>query len=79
MHDFSVWLRTSSNKVDINRFRSHTGKAYKLMMKKVLFLAVGGRTGGSSMSGVGPSGNMSPPGNMGGGGLLTSSTPKNYC
>ena len=25
-HDFSVWLRTVSNPVDINRFRSRTGK-----------------------------------------------------
>ena len=24
IHDFSVWLRTGSNSVDINRFRSHT-------------------------------------------------------
>ena len=26
IHDFSVWLRTSYDPVDINRFRSHTGK-----------------------------------------------------
>ncbi len=26
MHKFSIWLRTSSNPADINRFRSHTGK-----------------------------------------------------
>ena len=25
--DFLVWLRTSSNPADINRFRSHIGKA----------------------------------------------------
>ena len=24
---FSVWLRTSSNPADINRFQSHTGKS----------------------------------------------------
>ena len=26
MHDFLVWLRTSSNPADINRFLSHTAK-----------------------------------------------------
>ena len=26
VHDFSVWFRTGSNPVDINRFGSHTGK-----------------------------------------------------
>ena len=26
IHDFSVWLRTGSNSVDINRFRSRAGK-----------------------------------------------------
>ena len=25
IHDFSVWLRTGSNPVEINRFRSHDG------------------------------------------------------
>ena len=26
IHDFSVWLKTSSNPADSNRFRSHIGK-----------------------------------------------------
>ena len=30
MHDFSVWLRTSSNPVDINRFLSHTGNTFSI-------------------------------------------------
>ena len=32
IHDFSVWLRTGSNPVDSNRFRSHTGKYNNLFM-----------------------------------------------
>ena len=31
IHDFSVWLRIGSNPVDINRFRSQTGKYYKIL------------------------------------------------
>ena len=29
IHDFSLWLRTSSNPADINQFQSHTGKKDK--------------------------------------------------
>ena len=28
IHEFSVWLRTGSNPVDINRFQSHIGNEY---------------------------------------------------
>ena len=28
-HYFSVWVKTGSNKADINRFQSHTGKCSK--------------------------------------------------
>ena len=30
IHEFSVWLRTSNNPADINRFLSHTGKYFDL-------------------------------------------------
>ena len=42
LHDFifdsSVWLKTSSNTADINRFRSHTGKYFTIFA--LLFVAV---------------------------------------
>ena len=30
IHNFSVWLRTGSNPADSNRFRSHTGKSFRI-------------------------------------------------
>ena len=34
IYDFSVWLRTVSNPVDINQFRSHTGKIFLILVVK---------------------------------------------
>ena len=43
VHDFSVWLRTGSNPVDSNRFRSHTDQSLKIwlwMKKNVIYLKI---------------------------------------
>ena len=36
IHDFSVWLRTSSNPTDINRFRRQTGRVIISFSNKLL-------------------------------------------
>ncbi len=36
IHNFSVWQRTGSYPVDINRFRSHTGKLIQVSILMIL-------------------------------------------
>ena len=36
LHNFSVWLRTGSNPVDINQWQSHTGKTAHLPRKFIV-------------------------------------------
>ena len=36
IHDFSVWLRTGSYPVDINRFQSHTGRKLTILLSNII-------------------------------------------
>ena len=38
MHDFSVWLKTSSNPADIDRLRGDTGITFSFVFSKNVFI-----------------------------------------
>ena len=45
IHDFSVWLRSSSNPADIKRIGSHTGKYILINQKPLTFTQLHGHRG----------------------------------